>query len=134
MKKILLILLILPFFFFCAFKKKEQPYIILSSSKITKMNVQRLERVFASGQRIHYAVVVPDGFKYSGLRMQISSQSDKTSNWGFTINQTNDIYVAKTDRIYNNYVVIQKPGRYIIQFFYLNNKRYPFIHKEFMVQ
>lgn len=78
-------------------------------------------------------MIVPEGFKYSGIRMQISSKDEKTSNWGYTIRQTNDFYVNLSDNVYSNYFVLQRPGYYIIQFFYINNKRYPFIHKEFMV-
>ena len=64
----------------------------------------------------------------------ISKRDDKTSNWGFSIIQSRDIFIDKTADIYNDYILIQRPGRYIIQFFYLNNKDYPFIHREFLVQ
>ena len=134
MKKISIIFLIFLTIFFCGFKNKEKPYVLLSSSYANIESMKRIERVFSCGQRIYYTVVVPAGFKYSGMRMQISSQNEKTSNWGFSIIQSNDISIVKSDQIYRNYIVIQRPGKYIIQFFYLNNKRYPFIHKEFFVQ
>ncbi len=133
MKKLLIIFLILPLIFFCGFRKKEKPYVILSAGKITKEKLKRVERSFNAGQRIYYTMIVPEGFKYSGIRMQISSKDEKTSNWGYTIRQTNDFYVNLSDNVYSNYFVLQRPGYYIIQFFYINNKRYPFIHKEFMV-
>lgn len=133
MKKIFVILLILPLICFCGFKKKEKPYVILSSGSVTKENINRLERTFSSGQRIYYALIIPDGAKYAGIRMQISKQDEKTSNWGFSIIQNNDFYLPVSEQVYRNYIFIQKPGHYIIQFFYLNNKRYPFVHKEFMV-
>lgn len=134
MKKIFAVILLIPvLFLFCAFKKQEKPYLVMSNSKITQNSLNRIERNFGVKQRIYYALIAPDGFKYDGIRMQISKQDDKTSNWGFSIINSHDIYIPKGDMEYRNYVVIPNSGHYIIQFFYLNNKRYPFIHREFMV-
>ncbi|MCD7740304.1 MAG: hypothetical protein LUH11_03035 [Candidatus Gastranaerophilales bacterium] len=134
MKKIIIIILILPLFLFCSFKKKEKPYIILSSGSISLEYVKRIERGFSANQRINYALVAPDGFKTPGIRLQISKQDEKTSNWGFSIIQSRDLYLDLAQNIYRDYIYIQRPGRYILQFFYLNNKDYPFAHKEFLVQ
>ena len=117
----------------CGFKRKEKPILILSNAPINQITLSRTERIFAAKQRIYYALIASDGFKYSGIRMQISKQDDKTSNWGFSIVNTDDIYIVKGDSEYRSYIVVQSPGRYIIQFFYSNNKRYPFIHREFTV-
>lgn len=134
MKKLLLILLILPIVFLCGFKKAEKPFVILSSGAITKETITRAERVFSVGQRVNYCLIAPDGVKYSGIRMQISTQDEKTSNWGFSIIESNDFYLPQSDMEYRSYFVPRKSGHYIIQFFYLNNKRYPFVHKEFLVR
>lgn len=134
MKKLSVIFIIISVFLCSGFKKSEKPYVMLSSGSLTKENTGRIERVFTAGQRIHYALIAPDGVKYPGIRMQISKQDDKTSNWGFSIIQSNDFYLPQSDQIYRSYIVVQKPGHYIIQFFYLNNKRYPFIHREFIVE
>lgn len=133
-KKILLLILIVPFILFCGFKKAERPYLILSSGTINDMNLVRIERAFSEGQRINYALVSPNGLKYAGVRLQISSQSDKTSNWGFSIIESRDIYIPKYSKIYRDYFVAKKSGKYIIQFFYLNKKNYPFAHVEFWVK
>ena len=71
MKKIVVILLILPVLFLCSFTfhRKRQAYIMLSSGTISPMTAQRLERYFYPGQRIYYALISPDGFKYQGIRM-----------------------------------------------------------------
>ena len=66
--------------------------------------------------------------------MQLSKQSDKTSNWGFSVEETRDIYITPGEKTYRSYFVPRTKGHYIIQFFYLNKKNYPFVHKEFMVQ
>ncbi len=134
MKKLIVILLILPLLLFCSFKKKEKPYIVLSSGTISIENTQRIERIFLTKQRINYALIAPDGFKYAGVRVQISKQDDKTSNWGFSIVQSNDLYLDLSQKAYLDYIYIQQPGHYILQFFYLNNKNYPFVHREFLVQ
>lgn len=134
MKKILLLILILPLFLLGAFKLKEKPYVVLSSGTIDSNNLQRIERAFLVGQRVNYALVSPDGLKYEGVRMQISTQSDKTTNWGFSIVESNDLFLDKSSKIYRDYIVPRKSGRYIIQFFYLNKKTYPFAHLEFLVK
>lgn len=134
MKKFLLILLILPLILLCGFKRVEKPFVVLSSGTIDNISSQRVERYFNVNQRINYALIIPDKLKYSGVRMQLSKQSDKIANWGFTIEETNDFYVVKGDSVYRSYFVPRSTGHYIIQFFYLNKKNYPFAHKEFMVQ
>lgn len=134
MKKIYVILLIFPLFFFCSFKMKAKPYVVLSSGTISLENTQRIERVFVSGQRINYALIAPDGFKKPGVRLQISKQNDKTSNWGFSIIQSYDFYLDLSQKAYRDYIYVRNPGRYAIQFFYLSNKDYPFARKEFLVQ
>ena len=134
MKKILLTLLILPLFLCCAFKKEQKPYAVISSNPITKASIQRIEHTFMEKHRIYYTVVAPEGFKYSGIRVQLSKQDEKTSNWGFSIIQSEDIYVVKGDKEFKGYVLPPSKGHYILQCFYSNNKRYPFIHREFMVR
>ena len=136
MKKFIVILLILPVFFLCGFslKKTKRAYIMLSASNISSMTAQRIERYFYPGQIIHYALISPDGFKYQGIRMQVSKQDEKTSNWGFSIVQSRDFVVDMAQNQYIDSVRLTRPGHYILQFFYLNNKDYPFAHTEFMVQ
>ncbi|MBO5948899.1 hypothetical protein J6Q66_08700 [bacterium] len=134
MKKFLLIPLILSLILLCGFKRIEKPFIILSSGTIDTISTERVERYFNINQRINYVLVIPDKLKYSGVRMQLSKQSDKTANWGFTIEETNDIYITPGEKAYRSYFVPRSKGHYIIQFFYLNKKNYPFAHKEFMVQ
>ena len=134
MNKYVLILLIIPILFLTGFKHKEKPYIILSSGTITEENIKYYERIFYTGQRINYAVVAPDYFKEDSVRIQLSTQNNKTSNWGYEIIETNDIFIDKAQKIYRNYIVPRKKGHYILQFFYIDNKRYPFAPVEFMVQ
>ena len=134
MKKIIIILSILPLLFLCSFKIKAKPYVLLSSGTISTDATKRMERVFVAGQRINYALVAPDGFKKPGVRLQISKQDDKTSNWGYSIIQTRDIYLDLSQKAYRDYLYLQRPGRYYIQFFYLSNKNYPFARSEFWVQ
>ena len=136
MKKIAAILLILPIILLCSFSfhRTKQAYIMLSSGTISPMTAERNERYFSPGQRIYYVILSPDGFKYQGVRMQLSKQDDKTSNWGFSIIQSRDFVIDMAQNQYNDHLTVSRPGRYILQFFYLNNKDYPFAHTEFMVQ
>lgn len=133
-KKLLSIVFLVLMVLLCGFKFKERPYVILSAGTISSTTLQRIERVFFVGQRINYAIVSPDGLKYSGVRMQLSTQSDKTTNYGYSIISTEDLFIDKYSKSYQNYFVPRKAGRYILQFFYLNKKNYPFAHVEFLVQ
>lgn len=134
MKKFFVLILMLPLIFCFSFKKTEKPFVVLSSGTISPESTRRIERIFLVKQRINYALIFPEGLRYSGVRMQISKQDDKTSNWGFSIISTKDLYLGQADKTYSDYIYIQKPGHYIIQFFYLNKKNYPFAHKEFYVK
>ena len=105
MKKLLIILLILPLFLLCGFFKREQkPYLVLSSGSINTQQTQRIERNFASGQRINYALIAPSGFKKYGVRLQLSKQDDKTTNWGFSIVKTQDLYLIKGETSYREII------------------------------
>ena len=128
------ILLIAAIIIFCGFKRAEKPFIILSSGDIDPNNTTRIERIFTSKGRINYALVCPDGLKYAGVRLQIASRNEKTSNWGFSIIKTRDMYLDISRKYHKDYIYIEKPGNYFIQFFYLNKKNYPFAHKEFIVK
>lgn len=135
MKKLLLVFLCFSIIFCCGFMKKEQkPYLIMSSGQISKQSLERIEKRFNARQRIYYVLIAPEGFKYPAIRVQISKQDDKTSNWGFSIVKTEDISVVQGDKQYNGYIYLTEKGHYILQFFYINNKRYPIIHREFMVE
>ena len=135
MKKILIILPVLFSLLFCGFGfAHKKPYAVLSSTRITDEFSDYKEIVFAQKQRIYFAVFAPEGFKYSGIRIQLSKQDEKTANWGFSIVNTEDIYVTKGNNEFRNYVVAPTSGHYILQCFYLNNTRYPFIHREFWVR
>lgn len=132
MKRFAAVFLIPAVFLCCGFRKK--PVIILSSNLVTNDTAQVIENTFNSQQKIYYALYSKKGFKKQGIRLQISKQSDKTKkNWGFSIISAKDIYLDKNVNIYRDYIFIQTPGDYIIQFFYLDNKDYPFAHREFKV-
>ena len=133
-KKLLSIVFLFLMVLLCGFKFKERPYVILSAGTISSTTLQRIERVFFVGQRINYAIVSPDGLKYSGVRRQLSTQSDKTTNYGFSLLETEDLYIDKYSKMYKDYFVPKKTGKYILQFFYLNKKNYPFAHIEFVVR
>lgn len=133
MKKIIVIFFVFSLIFLCGFKRKAKPVIILSANKITNESVNRVESNFYAKTRIYYALYAKDGFKKPGVRLQISKQDDKVSNWGFSIVMKKDLYLDMAQNIYRDYIYIQQPGHYILQFFYLDNKDYPFAHREFRV-
>ena len=134
MKNFISVIFILFSILLCGFSSNEKPYILLSSgNNAISGNTIRNERHFAAGQRIYFSLVAPKGYKKSGVRMQLSKQDEKTSNWGFSIIQSRDIYLDLSQKTYRDYLRINQNGHYILQFFYLNNKRYPFAHIEFMV-
>lgn len=135
MNKFIITILIFTVIISCsAFKKHEKPYIMLSTGSITSENAKRTEKIFTSGQRINIGLIAPEGFKDYGIRQQLSRQDEKTSNWGYTLIQSKDIFQDKTLKLYKDYIYIYRPGRYILQYFYINKKNYPFAHYEFSVR
>lgn len=134
MKKTAIILLLISLIFCFGFSSEKKPYIVLSSGTISAETTRRIEKIFPVKQRINYALMTPEGLKYSGVRLQISKQDDKTSNWGFSVINSNDLYIDRSSKYYTGYIYIQSPGHYILQFFYLNKKNHPFAHVEFMVK
>ena len=86
---------------------------------ITAETALKIENNFAVGSRIYYALYAPDGFKNAGVRMQISKQDDKVSNWGFSIIMSRDIYLDLSQKVFRDYIYLRQKGHYIIQFFYL---------------
>lgn len=132
--KIYAVIIILSSFLFLGFKKYEKPYIMLSSGSIINENAIRTEKIFSPSQRINVGLIAPDGFKDGGIRLQISKQDEKTSNWGFSIIQSRDIYIDKSLKLYKDCIYIYRPGRYILQFFYIDKKNYPFAHYEFSIK
>lgn len=133
MKKLLIFILIISSLLICGFKKKTKPIVILSANKITSASANVIENNFNIKTKIYFSLYAKDGFKQPGVRVQISKQDEKVSNWGFSIIFSKDIYLDMAQNVYNDYIYIQQPGHYIIQFFYLNNKDYPFAHREFRV-
>ena len=135
MKKTAVILLIIPVLFCCGFifKRREKPVILLSSNVITKDTAQVIENVFEVQSRIYLMLYSKDGFKYPAVRMQITKQDDKVSNWGFSLISAKNIYLDTSSNAYRDYIYLRQPGHYIVQFFYVNNKDYPFAHREFKV-
>lgn len=131
-KTAVLILAIVLILFTAGFKRKSKPVIVLSSNPVID-GAQRIENNFPARSRIYIALYAENGFKYPGARLQISKQDNKTSNWGFSIVSAKDIYLDLSEKVYRDYIVLPKGGHYIIQFFYLNNKDYPFVHREFGV-
>ncbi len=135
MKKCLIfVLLFSAIVFFSGFKKYTKPVIVLSAGTITNESIKRPERTFAAGQKINIGLFAPDGFKDNGIRLQLSKQDEKTSNWGFSIIQSRDIYIDKSQKLYKDYIYVYLPGHYILQFFNLSKKTYPFAHFEFLVK
>lgn len=67
-----------------------------NSQPITKETVNYPSRNFAVGQKIHYVLILPKGFKNEYIRVQIVKKEDKTNHWGLQ-----NLPVTRFSRRYN---------------------------------
>lgn len=134
MKKFLVIfVLIFSCLAFCGCDSKS-PYLTFNSQPITQKTVYSAQKIFAPSQTIHYAILMPKGFKQEYLRLQIVKKPDNVPHGGLTIFMAKDIFIDKSKNFYIDKFVIHQPGCYMIRFFYGNRTEKPFVENILWVQ
>lgn len=120
------LILVFSLIFLCGCDSKS-PYLIFNSQPITKKTVYDAQKYFKPSQTIHYAILMPKGFKQEYIRMQIIKKSENIAFGGATIYLAKDLFVDKTKKFYIDKLVIHQPGTYVVRFFYGNKTEAPFI-------
>ena len=112
--------------FLCGCDSKS-PYLTFNSQPITQKTVYDAQKIFKPSQTIHYAILMPNGFKQEYLRMQIIKKPDNVAFGGASIYLSKDLFVDKSKKFYIDKIVIHQPGTYIVRVFYGNRTEAPFI-------
>ena len=105
-----------------------------NSQPITKETVNYPSRNFAVGQKIHYVLILPKGFKNEYTRVQIVKKEDKTNHWGYKIYQSRDFHVDTTKNYFIDYFVLGEKGYYFMQIFSFDNFDIPLARNDFWVK
>lgn len=94
-------------------------FILMKSEPLTAQNAQQYEQYFEVGQRIYYAIVAPNGFKDSAVKIEIVKVSDKVPSMGYSIQYAQDLAIDNTKKYYTNYFTLSTGGAYVMQVFEL---------------
>ena len=112
--------------FLCGCDSKS-PYLVFNSQPINKKTVYNAQKIFKPSQTIHYALLMPNGFKQEYMRMQIIKRAENIPQGGASIYMSKDLFVEKSKTFYIDKVVIGQEGTYVVRFFYGNKTEKPFI-------
>jgi len=129
MKKLCIIFLLL---FSCFFisgcdKKGKKQLLLFNRQEITKQTVYDPQEIFAPGQTIHYVLLMPKGFKWDYLKLQIVKRPDNVPYGGMQIYYAADIFVDMDKKFYIDKFALQETGYYVVRVFYANRPNKPII-------
>lgn len=111
-----------------------KPLLYFNTQPITKETVNFPSRNFAVGQKIHYILIVPKGFKNEYIRVQLVKKDDKVSHWGYKIYQSRDFHIDKSKNYFIDYIVLGEKGYYFMQIFSFDNFDIPIARNDFWVK
>lgn len=114
--------------------KKNRPLILFNARPITNATVNETTRYFGSGRKIHFIVIVPQGFKDDYIRVQVVKKEQKTEHWGYKIYWAKDYCVERGEKYFISYIVIDEPGYYFLQVFDFKDFDWPLARNDFWVQ
>lgn len=133
MKKSLLSLIICVIFLVSGCDR-QKPILVLNSQPITKDTVNYFVQNFNPRQRINYALIMPKGFTDSVIRIQIVKKDEKVANWGYKIQQSQDICIDPSKKFYIGYVIAPEKGYYIMSIYEIKNLEKELSRIDFWVQ
>ena len=105
---------------------EKSPYITFNSEPITQKTVYDAQKIFRPGQTIHYALLMPKGFKQEYIRLQIIKRADNIPQGGITIYMSKDLFIDPNKKFYIDKFVIRQEGCFVARFFYGNKTYKPF--------
>ena len=112
--------------FLCGCDSKS-PYITFNAQPITQRTVYDAQKIFKPSQTIHYAILMPKGFKQEYLRMQIIKKPENIAFGGASIYLAKELFVDRSKKFYIDKFVIHQPGTYVVRLFYGNKTEAPFL-------
>lgn len=134
MKKFLVFLTMLFLVFSTSACTSEKPGILFNKYPITEDTVMGYETVFGVGTRIYYLVLMPEKIHSRYAYLQIIKKGS-AGRLGYKV------YYGKTIRLkneqiyyYDDYIVINEPGNYVMQIFSKDNPQKVLTMGEFLVK
>ena len=114
---------------------EEKPGILFNKYPITIDTVMGHEQVFERGTRIYYLVVMPQKIHSRFMYLQIVKKDNDYGRLGYKVYYGKDIRL-KDEQVYyyDDYIVINQPGDYVMQVFSRDNPRTPLTMNEFWVK
>lgn len=134
MKKFLVFLTMSFLIFSTSACTSEKPGILFNKYPITEDTVMGYETVFGVGTRIYYLVLMPEKIHSRYAYLQIIKKGS-AGRLGYKV------YYGKTIRLkneqiyyYDDYIVINEPGNYVMQIFSKDNPQKVLTMGEFLVK
>ena len=114
---------------------KEKPGILFNKYPITVDTVMGHEQVFERGTRIYYLVVMPKKIHSRYMYLQIVKKDNDYGRLGYKVYYGKDIRL-KDEQIYyyDDYIVINQSGAYVMQIFSRDNPQKVLTMNEFWVK
>lgn len=112
---------------------RKKPVLLFNSQPINKQTVSSFSNLFEAGEKIHFAILNPKGFKNNIIRIQVVKKDENTNHWGYSIVYSKDVKIDISKNFYIDYLVMGRKGHYIMQVFYLDNFDIPFVRNDFKV-
>lgn len=132
MKKLLLICLMV---LFVTTGCKPKSVILFNNHPITKETILNNSREFKMGKRIYYIFLTPKEITSKYIRVQIVKKDTKIEYWGYAVVYANDFKVMKDQMFYyNDYIVMNEAGYYVMQIFSKDNLTKPMAMADFWVR
>ncbi len=114
--------------------KKNRPLLLFNNRPITAQTINYTTRYFKTGQKIHFILIVPLGFKDDHIRVQLVKKEEKTQHWGYKVYWAQDYRVERGDKSFISYIVVPEKGYYFLQIFEFNDFDWPLVRNDFWVR
>lgn len=135
MKNFILILTAIVILFTTTACNTDKPSILFNKNPITKENVMDYSTVFKPNVRIYYLVLIPKKIHSRYMYIQIIKKDNSYERLGYKLYWANTVRL-KDEQVYyyNDYIVINEPGAYIMKVYSKDNPQQPLTMAQFFVR
>ena len=135
MKKIILILTALFIMLATTACNTDKPSILFNKNPITKENVMDYSTVFKPNVRIYYLVLIPKKIHSRYMYIQIIKKDNSYERFGYKLYWANTVRLKDEQMYYyDDYIVINEPGAYIMKVYSKDNPQQPLKMAQFFVR
>ncbi len=133
-KIIICILLIFTSVFFSSCTK-DKAAILFNNNPITTENVMKYSSVFQTNQRIYYLILIPKNIKTRKIEIQVIKKDNDYMRLGYNLYWSYTAYLKEEQMYYyDDYVVIQQPGAYVMRVYSKDNPTKTLCMSQFFVK